>query len=298
MNREIIDSVGVFDLTEPLTITKPDTGDRFQSMQVVNQDHYNQFIAYDPGDYELTQEDIGTRYVIVMFRTVIDPDDPEDLAKAHALQDQIEWTESDPGELEIPDWDKATLDGLRAAVLEMSPYVPNAERMFGKKEDVEPVRHLWGTAAGWLGQPTADVIYLNVTPEKDDGETPYVLEIPADVPVDGFWSISLYNERGFFQENEQNAYSANSFSARSNADGTTIVHFGGDPGAPNYLAIMPGWNYTFRFHRPRRAIIDGNWIAPAPEPVARSFSIYRSTKMKPTPSLDHHIEAAHVGMRP
>ena len=34
MNRDTLYSIGVFDLTTPLTITKPDTGDRFQSLQV------------------------------------------------------------------------------------------------------------------------------------------------------------------------------------------------------------------------------------------------------------------------
>ena len=33
MNRDTMYSFGVFDLTTPVTITKPDTGDRFQSMR-------------------------------------------------------------------------------------------------------------------------------------------------------------------------------------------------------------------------------------------------------------------------
>ena len=40
MNRDTIYSIAIFDLTTQVTITKPDTGDRFQSLMVVNQDEY------------------------------------------------------------------------------------------------------------------------------------------------------------------------------------------------------------------------------------------------------------------
>lgn len=46
-----------------------------------------------------------------------------------------------------------------------------------------------------------------------------------------------------------------------------MEHFGGDPNQPNYLAIMPGWNYTVRLYRPRKAILDGAWKFPDAEPV-------------------------------
>src|SRR5512135_3460211 len=39
MNRDTLYSVGVFDLTEPVTIIKPDSKGRFQSMMVINEDH-------------------------------------------------------------------------------------------------------------------------------------------------------------------------------------------------------------------------------------------------------------------
>lgn len=38
MNRDTLYSIGIFDLTEPVTITKPEV-DRWQSMMLVNQDH-------------------------------------------------------------------------------------------------------------------------------------------------------------------------------------------------------------------------------------------------------------------
>ncbi|MCE2800441.1 MAG: DUF1254 domain-containing protein [Planctomycetaceae bacterium] len=56
MNRDTLFSFGVFDLTQPVTIVKPDTGKRFQSMLVINEDHYIKLTAYDPGEYRPRKE--------------------------------------------------------------------------------------------------------------------------------------------------------------------------------------------------------------------------------------------------
>ena len=90
MNRDTIYSFGVFDLTTPVTITKPDTGKRFQSMQVINEDQYTPMVVYKPGKYTLTQDKMGTRYVFVVVRTLVDSEDPEDVKKVNAIQQQTQ----------------------------------------------------------------------------------------------------------------------------------------------------------------------------------------------------------------
>ena len=52
------------------------------------------------------------------------------------------------------------------------------------------MRYLIGSAAAWGGNPDKDALYLNVTPNQNDGKTIYKLDV-NNVPVDGFWSISL-----------------------------------------------------------------------------------------------------------
>jgi hypothetical protein len=39
MNRDVLYSRVVFDLSKPATITMPETNGRYQSMHVINQDH-------------------------------------------------------------------------------------------------------------------------------------------------------------------------------------------------------------------------------------------------------------------
>ncbi len=126
--------------------------------------------------------------------------------------------------------------------------------------EVDPVEHLIGAARGWGGNPEKGALYLTVDPQQNNGVTPYTLVV-KDVPVDGFWSITVYNKDGFF-EPPDNAISVNNVTAKKNADKTTTIYFGGDASAPNYLRIMPGWNYTVRMYRPRREVLDGSWKFP------------------------------------
>jgi hypothetical protein len=60
------------------------------------------------------------------------------------------------------------------------------------------VRHLIGAASAWGGNPERDALYLNVVPAKNDGTTAYKLNV-NNVLVDGFWSISVYNADGYFE---------------------------------------------------------------------------------------------------
>lgn len=67
------------------------------------------------------------------------------------------------------------------------------------KDQIDPVRFLIGSAFGWGGNPEQEATYTNLTPMKNDRKTIHKLTV-KDVPVDGFWSISLYNAEGYFQK--------------------------------------------------------------------------------------------------
>jgi len=267
MNRDTLYSVGVFDLSQPVTIIKPDSGGRFQSMQVIDEDHYTHAVEYGPGEFTFTKDQIGTRYLVVLFRTFIDASDEADIKAANALQDKIQVRSAGPGSFEVPDWDAASMTTIRDALNVLAASATSTKHMFGSKAEVDPIHHLLGAAFGWGGNPRSAAIYVNVVPEKNDGKTPYLLKVSHKVPVDGFVSITVYNAKGFMEKNDLNAYSINNVTAKKDPDGTVTVHFGGDPTAINYLPITPGWNYTVRLYRPQKVILDGSWTFPAPTPV-------------------------------
>lgn len=261
MNRDTLYSMAVVDISEGATLTIPETGDRYVSVMAVNQDHYVNRVFHEPGEYALTVDEFDTPYLGLAVRLLVDPTDPADVAAVNALQDRFGVVAASARPYEAPTYDTASLDATRRPLLELARGVGGFDRTFGPKDAVDPVRHLLGTAGGWGGLPEQEAFYLNVEPRLPVGE--YSLTV-RDVPVDAFWSISLYNADGFFEQTEHGLNSVNSVIAERNDDDSVSVHFGGcSDDRPNCLALMEGWNYIVRLYRPRPEILDGSWTFPA-----------------------------------
>jgi hypothetical protein len=269
-NRDTLYSFAIFDLDAgPVTITLPDSAKRFMGVQVVNQDQYTPAIYYGAGTHTLTREMIGTRYAIAVVRFLLDFSNKEEVQQVHALQNAIKFSQERPGTFEIPNWDQASLKKVQGGLLQLGTTVSDTRRMFGANEhQVDPMKHLIGSAMLWGGNPEKDALYLPITPARNDGKTVYKLTI-GDVPVDGFWSITVYNAEGYLEPNPYNAYSVNNITAKKGASGSVAIQFGGCGGEiPNCLPIVKDWNYTVRLFRPRAEILDGTWRFPEAQPVS------------------------------
>lgn len=228
--RDTLYSEAVFDLDAgPVTITLPDPGDRFFSIIVIDQDHYVATVAYGAGSHTLTRDDIGTRYVFAAVRALIDPADPGDLDQVHALQDAITVNQANRGSFKAPNWDPESQKKVRDALMSLASTLPDLRGGGGSRDEVDPVRHLIATASGWGLNPDKNAVYLNVTPTSNDGSGIYRLTV-EDVPVDGFWSISVYDAAGHFVKNDLDAYALNNITAQRDPDGSVTVQFGGCDG--------------------------------------------------------------------
>jgi hypothetical protein len=177
----------------PVTVMLPDAGKPFMSMQVINEDQYTPAIYYGAGSHTLTKEGIDTRYVLVVVRMLFDPAKPQDVQQVHAVQDALKAGQQSPGIFRIPNWDEASHEKVRAALLQLGNTISDTRRMFGAEDQVDPARHLIGSALLWGGNPEKDALYLPVTPARNDGTTVHKLTV-RDVPVDGFWSVTVYAE--------------------------------------------------------------------------------------------------------
>jgi len=265
MNRDTLYSTAVLDLSKPATVTLPEGDGRYQSLHVINQDHY-MFAVSGPGDYRLTEDEVGTRYAYLIVRTFADPGDPDDGAAANKVQDGVAVTGGGDGPFEAPDWDQDQLMAARMALNELAKLGAKPERAFGRRGETDPIQHLVNAAAGWGGLPQKNAFYVIDRVAKDDG-TPHVLNV-ADVPVDGFWSVTVYNADGYLEPNPGDVYSFNNVTAEPNEDGSYTLHFGGcEDGRINCVPVTPGWNYAARMYEPRAAILDGSWTFPTPQPM-------------------------------
>ena len=267
-NRDTLYSVGVFDLDAgPVTIKLPNAGTRFMTMIVIDEDHYVYDVVYGAGSYTITRDKIGTRYGLAAIRILVDPRDPKDMEHVHALQDAVQVIQKSPGRFEVPNWDQASQKKVRDALVVLGSTIPDWRHAAGRRNEVDPVRHLIVTATGWGLNPDKDAIYLNITPAKNEGTTIYKLNV-RDVPVDGFWSVSVYNADGYFVPNKLNGYTLNNVTAKKDGAGSVLIQFGGcDSKIPNCLPIMPGWNYMVRLYRPRPEILNGSWKFPEAQPA-------------------------------
>lgn len=270
MNRDTLYSSGVYDLEAgPVTVQMPGNEDgRFQSLQVISQDHFTPFVIYE-GTLELTPQNVGTRYVMLAFRTFVDPTRPQDVSATHAAQDAIQVTQAAKGSFEIPQWDSATQDQARRALAQLQALGGTVDKVrMGTADAVDPIAHLMATATGWGLNPPEAAIYQTVYPAQNDGQTVHELVL-SDVPVDGFWSVSVYNQDGFFEKNALGTYSLNSVTATPDDSGAATIRFGGcEAETVNCLPTPEGWNYSLRLYRPQESLQNGSWQIPAPQPVS------------------------------
>lgn len=112
--------------------------------------------------------------------------------------------------------------------------------------------------------------------ERLSGDKAYTVTFPAGElpPVDGFWSLTLYNPQHLFHPNELDRYSLGTKNTSLVADedgGLTILVQAENPGGAqeaNWLPAPEGeFSLYIRAYWPKPAIPNGEWTPPAIEPV-------------------------------
>jgi hypothetical protein len=266
MNRDTLYSFAVVDISKGATVTLPDAGDRYMSLMVINNDGYVNETFHGGGTYKLTTGKFDTPYVAVGVRVLANSEDKADIQKVNALQDKMKIEAASDRPFVVPDYNQVSYKATLDALLVLSKGLKGTAGVFGSKAEVNPVLFLLGSAAGWGGLPVQEAFYVNVEPGLPVSK--YELTV-KDVPVSGFWSISLYDKEGYFKKNDLNAYSLNNLTSKKNADGSYTIRFGGcTASTENCLPIMDGWNYLVRLYEPQKEILEGKWTFPEPpQPV-------------------------------
>ena len=108
--------------------------------------------------------------------------------------------------------------------------------------------------------------YVDANDNYLDGGKTYKLHLPTDIPINNFWSVTLYDvtTRSLLQT-DQPKPSVNSFGEpEQNADGSYDIYFG--PKAPegkekNWIQTVPGkgWFTYIRFYGPLEPFFNQSW---------------------------------------
>ena len=134
-------------------------------------------------------------------------------------------------------------------------------------------------ALGGLGAlPPAEAMYMRPEGETDglfNGDGLYRFSLPADVPLSGFWSLSMYEATAdgqfFFTDNPLKRYAIGDRTKglKRNADGGVDVWIGrSDPGGERSANWLPApksgpFTVTWRAYLPKPALLNGEWrLAP------------------------------------
>ena len=263
-NFDTLYSFAVLDLEQPATVVLPET-DRYQILEVVDDEHWIPLISDKPGRYLLTKEAMGSRYVFAFVRTQVNMQDPEDLKQAGSVQDQIQLEQSAPGVFVSPNkYDQQAILAMRADYNNRrQPEGITSEMAFGKKGEISKEMRNFGVAIGWGGLPKQGAVYP--FPNVVNSIEPQTLTL-KNVPNDprAFWSVTVYDAEGFSTGEN---YNINSAFAKANEQGDYVIHVGGDKNQDNYLDIYPGWNAAIRIYSPTDAYFNGSWTPPQFKPA-------------------------------
>lgn len=262
INFDTIYSAVILDLAEPATLTMPETNGRYQSAWVNTDEHYNPMAFVEPGEYTLTQDNVGRRYAIVVMRTQVNVMDPDDLAIVHEIQDQLKIEQKDRGSFSPSgNWNMEEVLAMRAKYQNIAQDEGiTSEEIFGKKGEVPLKEHNAGTAMGWGGLTPERAVYPGIFSDSTESQTLTLKNVPAGA----FWSVTIYDAEGYPQGE---SYNINSAFAVANEDGSYTIRFGGDENAVNYMDIFEGWNITLRIYEPTEAYFNGEWVMPELELV-------------------------------
>lgn len=160
MNRDTLHGGAVVDTEGGATITIPELPDRrYASILVIDNDHDAPAVFYEPGTYDIPEE---TKCVSLIMRVqLMDPSDPEEVARVNRMQNAFEITASSHELFPAPIWDLDSMLALRTTYeKEMQTFAQYEPDWMGPRGALnEDTRHL-AVAGAWGLFPEQDAVYI------------------------------------------------------------------------------------------------------------------------------------------
>lgn len=266
MNRDTYYSMATVDVSKGATITLPEIpAGKYMSMEVITEDHRIQKMQYGPGRYQLTTH-IGEHvYIIVRLDSTLSKQ------QVREIQDKMQLTANASNQFTSKQVDKHSFEQVENKLKAKMPVLmkeQGAEATYGMFTDpndesnklFDKEKYAVGAAVGWGGAQLADNVY----------------EVSGNYPIDvchqvtfedpknkAFWSITVYNKKGFMFNDRANLSSE---TAKANKDGSYTVSFGCGPEAINNIETENDtgmFNLAVRHYIPsERVKVDGYRVLP------------------------------------
>ena len=147
---------------------------------------------------------------------------------------------------------------------------PNIAR-FGTDDVYRSAMALGGLAALPQEEAINPMTDVDANGQTLVGANTYRLRIPGNIPVDGFWSLTLYESDGsgrwFFYENAINRYAISSTTSGLDVeeDGSIVLQISNQDNSdhPNWMPAPEGeFRLVFRAYRPQESFLDGTFRLP------------------------------------
>ncbi|MFT5609666.1 MAG: hypothetical protein ACI9WC_001393 [Arenicella sp.] len=267
LNRDTLYSAAIVDISQGATVVVPDVGDRYVSVQVVNEEGFTNKVFHGGGSHSLTVKEFDTPFVWLLVRTLVFDSIEGDVAAANALQDQMKINSASAKTYTHPAYDPVSFADTTTPLLELGKGIKDNSKAAGTKQQVDPIKQLLLSAYGFGTLPETESFLITVEPNLPSNKA-YALTV-KEVPVDSFWSLAMYNKDGYFEENQYNSYGFSDRTAKKNTDGSVTLHFGGSSDSVNYIPLTEGWNYVVRLYRPRAEVLDGSWQFPKVKEIVK-----------------------------
>ena len=125
------------------------------------------------------------------------------------------------------------------------------------------IKKLVGKGSQYIGA------YSDADNDWFDGGKTYTLHVPANVPADNFWSVTVYDTetRSQIANDDLRPAVGSIWPMDINEDGSVDIYFG--PEAPegkekNWIQTIPGkpWFVFFRLYGPTEAFFERDWVLP------------------------------------
>lgn len=271
MNRDTIYSFGIFYAPKGTTITLPKSkDDRYQSAMMQQTDGYVDQVFYAPGTFEIKSQ---TEFIGIAIRTQVDATNPADAKYVNSLQDQIVVRLPQgvkPKEYKPRDWDKKSLEALRARYREEAKKLPNLNATSGAHGTLDPHLQRLGVSVALGLLPPEDAVYIYRDYGLKGSECYSATYAKPGFKEKGFFSITMYGSDKYLH-NEKSTL--NNRDIKYNPDGTFTIHYGPESACgkvANHLNT-PGdnWYPDMRVYRPVQEVIDGKYEMPVPIPVKK-----------------------------